>query len=360
MKKILIMAGGTGGHVFPGLAVAKELSKNDEFEVLWLGTKERMESVIVPKNGFNIKFIKIQGIRRNGILRKIFAPFKILRAVYEAIQVIREFKPNVVLGMGGYASGPGGLAAKILGIPLVLHEQNAAPGLTNRLLAKIATKILLGLPKAFAGSNVLYVGNPVRKEVADLNKLLPREFPVDKIRVLIVGGSLGAQILNEVVPKAISLCRNNGINIEVLHQTGKGNSIFVKKMYEDLSIVDGVIISDFIDDMAQAYCSSDIIICRAGASTVAEVSAVGIPAIFVPLPSAVDDHQTKNAQSLSDIGGAICLAQKDLSSEVLAKHITELASDKSKLSQMSKIVGEVAKLTATQDAAAVCRELSGE
>lgn len=360
MKKILIMAGGTGGHVFPGLAVAKELTKNDEFEVLWLGTKERMEAQLVPKYGFNIEFIKIQGIRRNGLLRKLLAPFKILRAVCEAISVIRKFKPDVVLGMGGYASGPGGLAARILGVPLVLHEQNAAPGLTNRLLSKIATKILLGFPNAFKGQKVLYVGNPVREDVINLNKQLPKQFPEGKLRVLVIGGSLGAQVLNETVPKAISLCREAGFNVEIVHQTGKDNSSKVKDIYNALSLNDNVIISDFIDNMANAYSNTDIIICRAGALTVAEVAASGIPAIFVPLPTAVDDHQTKNAKSLADIGAAICLAQKDLTSELLAQKLLGLAADKSQLARMSEIAGSSAKLSATEEAAKVCRELAGE
>ncbi len=357
MKKILIMAGGTGGHVFPGIAVAKELSKNDEFEVTWLGTAEKMEAQLVPANGFKIEFIKVKGLRRNGIIRKLVAPLMILRAIFMAYRVVKKVKPDVVLGMGGYASGPGGVAAKLAGIPLVLHEQNAKAGLTNRLLSKIADKILLGFPGAFSGDNVQYVGNPVRANVIALRDELPKSFEGETLKICVVGGSLGAQMLNTIVPEAIAIARKNGANIKIIHQTGKGNSEQVKSQYQKLGIEDAEV-SDFIDDMASLYKNNHLIICRAGALTVAEITVAAIPAIFVPLPTAVDDHQTKNAQVLVDNNAAIIMPQKDLTAQSLAEKICEYSKDRAILSAMSQNCAQMAKLSATTEAADVCRELA--
>lgn len=357
MKKILVMAGGTGGHVFPGLAVAKELSEKHNFEVLWLGTKERMEADLVPAHGFKIEFIKISGLRRNGLLRKLGAPFTILRAVFEALKVIRKFKPDVVLGMGGYASGPGGIAAKLCGIPLVLHEQNASPGITNRILSKIADKVLLGFPGAISGKKVEYIGNPVRAEVVALNGRLPKDFNHENLNVLVIGGSLGAKALNDLVPKAVALANKNGARIHITHQTGKGNSSGVDAVYRSLE-VENFTVCDFISDMASAYSANDVIICRAGALTLAEVSAAGMPAIFVPLPTAVDDHQTKNARYLSDNGGAVCMPQTQLTSEKLADILKDWSDNRGKISEVSRIAGSMAKLDATEAAAKVCMELA--
>lgn len=357
MKKILIMAGGTGGHVFPGLAVAKELTSNGEFEVLWLGTKERMEAKLVPQYGFNISFINIQGLRRNGLIRKLLSPFKIFRAILAARKVINNFKPDVVLGLGGYASGPGGVAAYLQGVPLVLHEQNAAPGLTNRILSKLANQVLLGFPNAIDSAKAKYVGNPVRKDVLDIQASFPREYG-NTLRIAVVGGSLGAEALNKTVPNAFAKCLINGCDVSIVHQTGKGNSLSVNEVYKSLG-AKNFQVNEFIDDMAGLYKNTDLIICRAGALTVAEVSAAGVPAIFVPLPTAVDDHQTKNARTLSDNGAAICLPQSELTSDKLFEIISELSNDHKKLADMSFKAYSLAKRDATEVVAQECRKLAG-
>lgn len=358
MKKILIMAGGTGGHVFPGLAVAKELTADGGFEVLWLGTRERMEARLVPEHGFRIEFIKISGLRRNGLMRKLLSPFTVTRAVFEAAGVIRKFRPDVALGLGGYASGPGGLAARLLGVPLALHEQNASPGVTNRILSRFADRILLGFPGAIRRENAAVTGNPVREDVLALHAELPKNFAHEGLNVLVIGGSLGARILNETVPAAVSLAQAKGAAIRVTHQTGRGNAAETEERYRALGVKDFTV-REFITDMAGAYRGSDAVICRAGALTVAEVAAAGMPAVFVPLPSAVDDHQTKNARSLADRGGGICLPQTELTPERLADILTGWQADRAKLAEVSRIAAEAARLDATRAVADACRELAG-
>lgn len=360
MKKILVMAGGTGGHVFPGLAVAKELSKNQEFEVLWLGAENRMESQLVPKHGFNIAYVNVSGLRRFGILHKICALFKMFLAVLKAIKIIKKFNPDVVLGLGGFASAPGGIAAKICRKPLIIHEQNAIAGLTNKTLFKFASKILLGFPGAFKGDNVQYVGNPVRDDVIALHSSAPRYFLSEKLRILVIGGSLGAQGLNETVPYAFKRALEAYPNLLLTHQTGKDNAQGVKECYEQLGINAEVAVTEFITDMAKAYKEHDLIICRAGALTVAEVQAAKIPAIFIPLPTAVDDHQTKNAQFLVEAKASKILAQKTLTADNLALEIVALAKNRKELERMSEKAAELAKLDATKQVADICRFYAGD
>lgn len=352
-KKILIMAGGTGGHVFPGLAVAKYLSDRD-WDVLWLGTKERMEARLVPQHGFEIAFIDIQGVRRNGLLRKLLAPFKIIRAVAQARRIVRDFKPDVVLGMGGYASGPGGVAAWLSHVPLVLHEQNAAAGLTNRILANFATVVCLGFPNNLAYKKSNVVGNPIRDEIAAIS-----QFPIEaiedrKIRILVVGGSLGAMVFNETLPAIFARYEN----IEVKHQTGRGNREKTQKLYEELKCTDRVEVLEFIDDMADAYTWADIVICRAGALTVAEIAAAHKMAIFVPLPSAVDDHQTKNAQSLVQADAAVLVAQKDFNEQNLCSILDKYIADPALITEMSRNARDGAILDATEKVANYCQKLA--
>ncbi|MGN0908198.1 MAG: undecaprenyldiphospho-muramoylpentapeptide beta-N-acetylglucosaminyltransferase [Succinivibrio sp.] len=327
-KRILVMAGGTGGHVFPAIAIADALKARGH-EILWLGSRGRMEEKLVPKHGYPIAYIKVHGVRRNGAKAKLLAPFMIIRALWEALKVVRSFKPDLALGMGGYASGPGGLAAFLCRVPVVLHEQNAAAGLTNRLLFRIAKRTLLGFPGAFEGRSVTVVGNPVRAQIAALHERpkAPHEGP---LRVLVVGGSLGAQALNRLVPEAVKLIPEG--EVEVTHQCGAGNSAQVAKAYEGAPCRHEV--SDFIDDMAAAYAEHDLLIVRAGAGTVSEAACAGIPAIFVPLPSAVDDHQTKNARFLEHKGGAIICPQQTLTPKALAERIGALAQDRARLEQM--------------------------
>ena len=312
-KRCLIMAGGTGGHVFPGLAVANAL-RNEGWDIHWLGTAERMEAQVVPKHDIPIHFIPVKGLRGKGVSARLQGAVALVKSLFSARRIIKRLQPDIVIGFGGYASGPGGVAAKSLGIPVIVHEQNAAAGMTNKLLSKIASRVLLGFNDAKeqfsgVGAKVHTVGNPVRDEiwqvmpkVADMNASA-RANTFEKsgkneqgLNMLVVGGSLGAQILNETVPGTCGVLE--GLSIK--HQCGKGNSESVAQAYKsagaDMSKVD---VSDFIDDMAAAYEWADFIVCRAGALTVSEVAAAGRAAIFVPLPFAVDDHQTKKCAVVS-------------------------------------------------------------
>ncbi len=351
LKRVLIMAGGTGGHVFPALAIAKKLM-DEGCQILWLGTRGRMEEQLVPKYGINIEYIDVKGIRKNGVRTKLSAPFMVLKAVLQAKRVIKKFRPQVVLGMGGYASGPGGVAAYLQGIPVVLHEQNAKAGLTNRLLFKIAKRALLGFPGAFTGSKVTVVGNPVRESIVKLNELV-RDFTLNPLKISIIGGSLGARALNEIVPEALMNFKSD--SIKVVHQCGKGNSENVKKAYQKAAF--DVSVSDFVDDMDDLYKNTDLIICRAGALTVAEVTCAGVPAIFVPLPTAVDDHQYKNASFVQKEGGAVIFRQHELTSEILFNTINDLNNNRAKLEQMSQNAKHCAKLNATEKAVEIIKEL---
>lgn len=353
-RTIVIMAGGTGGHVFPGLAVGHEL-QSQGWKVHWLGTPDRMEADLVPQHGFPISFINIQGVRNHGLLRKLTAPFQITKAVLQAIKILKALKPNVVLGMGGYAAGPGGVAAKLLGIPVILHEQNAAAGMTNRLLAKISKYILMGFEGAFpASSKTKVVGNPVRKEFLQLAESPLKAYdPTLPLKILIVGGSLGARALNEIVPAAIGELAN----VNVRHQSGKGNQQAVMAAYQQLK-TQQVTVSDFITDMAEAYAWADLLICRAGALTVAEVAAAGVPAIFVPLPHAVDDHQTKNAQSLTSKGAAILMPQQQMTAASLQQVIIELLQHPDKLTDMAQASRAAAITDATRRVADICIQVS--
>ena len=329
-KRCLIMAGGTGGHVFPGLAVANALRK-EGWDIHWLGTAERMEAQVVPKHDIPIHFIPVKGLRGKGVSARLQGAVALVKSLFSARRIIKRLQPDIVVGFGGYASGPGGVAAKSLGIPVIVHEQNAAAGMTNKLLSKIASRVLLGFNDAKeqfsgVGAKVHTVGNPVRDEIwqvmpkaednnagANTNNL---ENPLGNtsgykqgLNMLVIGGSLGAQILNETVPETCGVLES----LSIKHQCGKGNSEGVSQAYmsvgADMSKID---VSDFIDDMAAAYEWADFIVCRAGALTVSEVAAAGRAAIFVPLPFAVDDHQTKNAQSLVKQNAALMIAQSVL------------------------------------------------
>jgi UDP-N-acetylglucosamine--N-acetylmuramyl-(pentapeptide) pyrophosphoryl-undecaprenol N-acetylglucosamine transferase len=356
-KRLLIMAGGTGGHVFPGLAVAAELTAQN-WQIHWLGTSGRMEAQIVPQAGYPISFIDVVGVRKNGITTLLLAPFKIVKATIQAHRVIKNFQPDVVIGMGGFASGPGGVATWLNRLPLILHEQNAVPGLTNKLLSRIAKKVLTGFDKTFPAQRLgqsdkyFWVGNPVRQEFSELPVKNSVELPLN---LLVVGGSLGAQVLNETVPLALAGMKQ----INVRHQTGAGHLAKVEQTYAQHVVEpNSYQVIEFIDDMPSAYAWADLIICRAGALTVAEVAAAGVAAIFVPLPHAVDDHQTKNAHTLVDIQAAYLLPQSELTAHglqvLLQKHVL---SPKTliEMGQRSKIA---ARLDATKKVAHCCIELS--
>ncbi|KXI30909.1 undecaprenyldiphospho-muramoylpentapeptide beta-N-acetylglucosaminyltransferase [Paraglaciecola hydrolytica] len=361
-KRLLVMAGGTGGHVFPGLAVAKILA-DKQWQIHWLGTSERMEADLVPKAGYAISFIDVAGVRNNGLLRLLAAPFKIMKSVIQAAQVIKNFKPDVVIGLGGFASGPGGIAAWLNNTPLVVHEQNAAPGMTNRILAKLATKVLTGFANTFpaqqknahvSDNKFQWVGNPVRQEFASLATKSSLELPMN---ILVVGGSLGAQILNQIVPQAIA----NIADIQIRHQSGKGHLAGLQSAYQThFMLQDNWQVTEFIDDMPAAYAWADLVICRAGALTVAEVAAAGVCAIFVPLPHAVDDHQSKNAQVLASANAGFLIPQSQFTVSKLRALIINCLSQPEKLVEMSQKAKTLARIDAAKDVAHVCEQLAQE
>ena len=350
-KRIVIMAGGTGGHVFPALAVA-EFLKELGWQVSWLGTHKGLESRVVPENGIEIDWLSIAGIRGKGLAAKLAAIVMLFKACVQANKILRKRKPDVVLGMGGYVAGPGGLMARLLGIPLVIHEQNRIPGTTNRLLARISNQVLQAFPNSFSKKvNAKHTGNPLRKRFVSASKQERRQIEKE-VRILIVGGSQGAQILNNIVPEAIAefMAINDKLSsIQILHQTGDAQISQVKNRYDALSIKAKTFA--FIEDMVAAYQWADIVICRAGAMTVSEVSAMGLPAIFVPLPTAIDDHQTANARYLTDNSAALLLVQSDLNSGKLALYIIDILKN---ASEMRIATQRLARLDATSLVASYC------
>ncbi len=353
---LLVMAGGTGGHIFPGLAVAEELAAKG-WNIHWLGTEKRMEAQLVPQHGFAISFINIAGVRNKSWQTLLKTPFYLIQSVLQSIKVIRKVNPDVVLGMGGYASAPGGFAAWLLGKPLVLHEQNAVAGLSNRFLARLATKVLSAFPEAFKSAiNYQVIGNPLRKDII-ASEVNVSENPASSKKVLVVGGSLGAQVLNETVPKAMNQIKVQNIN--VWHQTGKGNQERVLASYQEYGLAnDKVKVTEFIDNMAEAYQWADVVICRAGALTVSELAMVAKPAIFIPLPHAVDDHQTKNAMYLVSRGAAKLIAQKDFTGTSLAQMLNSLFISDTVLQKMSKAAHDAAHADATLQVVKIIQSLA--
>jgi UDP-N-acetylglucosamine--N-acetylmuramyl-(pentapeptide) pyrophosphoryl-undecaprenol N-acetylglucosamine transferase len=350
-KRIVIMAGGTGGHVFPALAVA-ELLMEKGWKVSWLGTKKGLESRVIPENGIEIDWLSVAGVRGKGLTAKITAVFMLFKACIQALNILRKRKPDVVLGMGGFVAGPGGLMAKLLGIPLIIHEQNRIPGTTNRLLARLANRVLEAFPGSFSGKvKAKCTGNPLRKRfLTALEK--GRQQSEKEVRILIFGGSQGAQILNETVPEAIAEFQKSGLptqSVQIKHQTGAAMLFQVESQYKALGINAETIA--FIDDMVAAYQWADLVICRAGAMTVSEVAATGVPAIFIPLPGAIDDHQMANARYLTDAGAGLLLMQKDLNPETLAEQITKALR---KLAVMGIAAQHCARLDATAVVAGYC------
>ncbi len=359
---VLIMAGGTGGHVFPALAAADVLLRSG-VRVQWLGTARGIEADLVPKAGIPLHFISVSGLRGKGLRMQLAAPFRIARAVWQALQLLKRVDPQCVLGLGGFASGPGGVAAKLLGKPLVIHEQNAIAGTTNRLLAFIAKRILLGYPHAIESEHAEFVGNPVRAAIAKLPKPEQRwRERTGALRLLVLGGSLGARPINSVVPAAIAQLPEN-LRPEIIHQTGKAHADDVRARYRELNDREGKNIAarvePFIDDMAAAYAWADVVLCRAGALTVAELAAAGVGAILVPLPHAIDDHQTHNARWLSDQNAGVLIPQHELSAENLANVLRELSAKPQELLAWAHHARALAKPDAAQRVAAACLECLG-
>ena len=352
-KTFLVMAGGTGGHVYPALATAAMLmQKNDK--VVWLGSIGGMEESIVQAAGISFYGISIKGIRGNGLIKKLLAPINILWAVAQALIIINKVKPDAVLGMGGFASGPGGLAARILGKPLLIHEQNAVAGMTNRILARLATTIMTAFPGAFADNiKVKQIGNPLREEIVDIYYRAKTSIPKDrKVNLLVLGGSLGALGLNQGVPAALAKVNEN-IRPQIWHQTGKNKAQMTSADYKRFGIE--AKITEFIDDMAEAYEWADFVICRAGALTISELCTVGLGAILVPYPFAVDDHQTKNASAMAEQGAAWILPQSDLTADSLSEILTPLLLKRERISILSEAAHKLGQPDATEKVVAECR-----
>lgn len=321
LKRILIMTGGTGGHVFPGLALAAFL-QDQGIEVHWLGTTKGIEARLVPESGIPFHVITIQGLRGKGLKAIFHAPVKIWRAISQSRRIIQMINPQVVIGLGGFVSGPGGVASWLLRRPLIIHEQNAKAGLTNQILAKVAASVLSGFPQAFRNrKKVITIGNPVRREIETLSapkiRFDERKGP---LRLLVLGGSLGAQVFNEVLPKMLSELDEKDRPC-IVHQTGVNQWESTVALYQSMGLQpnDRLTIKPFIDDMKEAYAWADLVLCRAGALTVTELCAVGLGAIFIPYPYAVDDHQTANAQFMVKHQAALCVPQSEFNSAFLGK-----------------------------------------
>lgn len=352
--RIVIMAGGTGGHVFPALAVAHELADRG-WQVNWLGTADSFESRVVPAHGFELDTIAAYRLRGQGIVDRLLAPFRLVRSMQQAWGVLHRRRPQVVLGMGGFVTGPGGLVSRLMRTPLVIHEQNAIPGMTNRWLARVATRVLEAFPGSFpAGTAAQMTGNPVRREITTMDE--PAPIGTDRaLHLLVVGGSLGAQALNEGLPIALAEL-DPEIRPEVRHQAGRGKAQATSVAYRQQGI--DATVSEFVDDMAQAYGWADLVVCRAGALTVSELMAAGRAAVLVPFPHAVDDHQTANARFLTDAGAAQLLPQHELTAHSLAQLLRPLLSDRVLLHTMGRHAYRLAQRNATGRVADVCEELA--
>lgn len=354
---IVIMAGGTGGHVFPALAVADVL-RHKGHAVTWIGTRQGLEARVVPAAGIPMEWIDVGGLRGKGFMTLFKSPFTLSRALIQALGIFRRLKPAAALGMGGFASGPGGLAARLAGCPLVLHEQNAVPGVTNRILSRLSRRVLEGFPGSFpAGRGARHVGNPVRAAIAALPPPGQRfAGRAGSLRLLVIGGSQGARVLNENLPAALALL-NPKRRPEVLHQTGARDLEKVTAQYRELRVEARV--AAFIDDVAAAYAWADLAVCRSGALTVAELSAAGLGAVLVPFAAAVDDHQTKNAAFLVGKGAARLLPQAAVTPESLAALLDELLQDRARLADMAGNARALAQTDAAERVAQECLAAGG-
>ncbi|MES9959887.1 MAG: undecaprenyldiphospho-muramoylpentapeptide beta-N-acetylglucosaminyltransferase [Sedimenticola sp.] len=353
--RVMVMAGGTGGHVFPALAVAEELRARGA-EIFWLGTPDSFESRVVPEHGIEMEWVSIKGLRGKGILGWITLPFRLFRAMSQAGIVMLRRDPALVLGMGGFAAGPGGLMAKLGGIPLVIHEQNAIPGMTNQFLARFANRVLEAFPGSFEKKrNAEVTGNPVREEITSIADPAIRMRSRDgKLRLLVLGGSLGAQALNETLPLALALLSEEE-RPEVRHQAGRDKLDATDAAYAGAGVK--AVVTPFISDMAEAYGWADLVVCRAGALTIAELASVGVGSLLVPYPHAVDDHQTHNAGYLVDNGAALLLPQNELTPESLAAQLKRLVNDRAEVLQMAGRARALALPEATRRVADICQEV---
>jgi UDP-N-acetylglucosamine--N-acetylmuramyl-(pentapeptide) pyrophosphoryl-undecaprenol N-acetylglucosamine transferase len=359
-RTLMVMAGGTGGHVFPGLAVA-HLMQAWGWKVVWLGNPAGMEATLVPKHGIEMEYVRFGGVRGKGLKTKLMLPVNLLRACAQSLSALRRVKPDVVLGMGGYITFPAGLMTALSGRPLVLHEQNSIAGLANKVLAKVARRVLVAFPNALPHAE--WTGNPIREELA--RALPPKARYAQRsgpLNVLVVGGSLGASALNEVVPRALAKLKPSE-RPHIVHQAGAKHIEALKANYAEAGLLDAgavetsVQLVPFIDDMTSAYANADLVICRSGAMTVAEIAAVGVAAFFVPFPYAVDDHQTTNAAFLADHGAALLVQQRDLSADGLASWLH--SQTRETLAEMAERSRSLAKPDATEQVAQICASVAG-
>jgi UDP-N-acetylglucosamine--N-acetylmuramyl-(pentapeptide) pyrophosphoryl-undecaprenol N-acetylglucosamine transferase len=355
LKKVLIMAGGTGGHIFPGLAVAK-LLRSQQVEVHWLGTHKGLEARVIPEAGFPLHFISINGLRGKGIKDLLLAPFRLCHAIYQSLQIIRQVKPDVILGMGGFVSGPGGIASWLLRCPLVIHEQNAKIGLTNRWLAHVATKTLEGFPNVFPlRQKAVTTGNPVRMEIAMVaspeQRFAGRKPP---LCLLVLGGSLGAAAINDLIPLALAKIPS-AERPQVYHQTGEKHFDKTLQAYQVAGVTANVV--PFITEMDQAYAWADVVLCRAGALTIAELCAAGLGAILVPYPYAVDDHQTANADYLVKHQAAVLVSQTALTENRLIELLQQLSASPERREAMAQAAYRLRRVEATNEILTICEEI---
>ena len=350
----LIMAGGTGGHVYPALALAREL-RTRSWRIVWLGTQRGLEARVVPAENIPIEWLSVGGLRGKGFATRLSAPLHLARSLCQALGVMRRHKPTVVVGLGGFVSGPGGVAAWLVRVPLLIHEQNAIAGFTNRALARLAREVYSAFPDAFgSGVTARVIGNPVREEICALPapavRFAQRSGP---IRLLIVGGSLGAARLNTVVPHALARLSASPA-VDVRHQSGERWIDAARRAYAAAGVT--ARISPFIEDMAEAYGWADLVICRAGALTISELAAAGVGAVLVPFPAAVDDHQTHNARYLVGEGAARLIADRDLTAERLAAELAALCAGRGRLIAMAERARLLARTGATAELAAACEQ----
>jgi len=356
-RPILIMAGGTGGHVYPALAVARALQAHSR-EVVWLGTHRGLESRVVPEAGIDIEWISVKGLRRKGKLALIIAPIQMAWALLQSLAVIIRRRPVAVLGMGGFASGPGGVAAWLTRRPLIIHEQNAAAGLTNRLLARLARVVLQAFPGSFNSKVVAEtVGNPVREDIAAVPSPADRyRDRIGPLRLLVLGGSQGALALNRSVPAALASFESD-VRPVVRHQCGERTLQQAQEAYDQNDVE--VELLPFIEDMAEVYAWADLVVCRAGALTVAELCAAGVPALFVPYPAAVDDHQTANARPMAAAGAAAIIQESDLTPILLADLLRDWLQSRADLMRKAEVARTLAKPNSLSRITELCLEQAG-
>jgi len=353
-RTIMIMAGGTGGHIFPALSVAEYL-RAQGWNIVWLGSRRGMEARVIPPKGYAMAWVRFSGVRGKGWSRMLLLPFDLLIAFWQSARAIFLHRPDVVLGMGGYVAFPGGIMASFLNRPLVIHEQNSIAGLANRVLARLADRVLVAFPQAFAASTaVIWTGNPVRGEIVALGAPDARYAARSgRLHMLVIGGSLGARVLNEVVPRALALLPEDA-RPQVTHQAGAAHIEALRENYRKSGVTAELL--PFIDDMAERYAGADVIVCRAGASTVTELAAAGVASVLVPYPHAVDDHQTHNARYLTERGAAVLIPEREFTADKLARVLGEFTRDK--LLAMAQAARAAGKLKATRAVAEICMELA--